>query len=129
MADAKAAVHDKNFTKFVETMDDLSAFFGDGVAAIQGCTPAAQDAKATRAVLAQIKGLDGLVKQIKQNLHDDEDDNIMMAFEDLFHAFGGEDYGQAGTDIGQLLHRLVIAAKYPDELQNLRKIFHRGIMV
>jgi len=129
ITDVKATIHDKSFTELVAALNDIGDLFHDSSDLLQDCSPAAKDAKATIVVLAQLKGMEDVVKQIKKNLHDDDQDNIMKAFEDLFHAFGGEDYATAGTDIGQLLHRLLVAAKYPDELRKVIHSIHGGIMV
>merc|ERR1712232_26741 len=114
--DGNTSIHYRNFTEFLITIEDLGDFFHDTSSALQGCAPAGKDIQASAAVLSQLKSVKDIVVQIKQNFHDDDQNNIMMDFEDTVHAFSKKDYGTAGADLGALVHRLLIAAKYPDEV-------------
>jgi len=115
--DGKAAIHDKNFTEFLSTIKDLNDFFHHSSDALQTCSPAVSDAKESAAVLSQLHSVKDILTQVKKNFHDDDQDNIMRQLEDFFRAFATHDYGTAGTDLGAVLHRTIIAAKYPDEIQ------------
>jgi len=126
MMDLKETMKTKDIASLMAALNDIGDLFHHSSDSLQGCSPAVKDAKATMAVLAQLKGIEAIVDQMKKNLNDDDQNKIMQEFEDLLHALNGDDYATAGTDVGQLLHRLLIAAKYPDEMQ---KIVHRGIMV
>lgn len=113
---AHTAIHDRNFTEFLEVIGDVEQLVTDLRSAEAGCKKPVEDVKLDLTVLSNISSFSDLMHHIKSDFSADAQDFILAEFEGAFQAFFRGDCAGFGTALGTALYRMVISAQYPDEV-------------
>merc|ERR1711907_204948 len=114
--DAKAAVHDRNITEFFEVIEDVQTLLADLRPAVAGCEKPVDDVKLDFTVLSNISSFGDLIHHIESDFSADTKSLILPEFEGAFQAYFQGDCGGFGTALGTALYRMLISARYPDEM-------------